>query len=190
MKKILVLMALVCAVLNLSAQEDSKWSVKVGAGLSSLAGDDADGAKNAFAYKVGVGYELGISENFAIEPALMLTNKSFKSEGIEGTINRYCVELPVLAAYKIALNDEMKLTINAGPYVAYGLFGSDIEWSGSGKSNVFDECERFEAGAQAGVKIAFGCIEVGAEYNRAFTKAIKDTKTYTQGFGLTFGYKF
>jgi len=50
MKKILILMALVCAVLNLSAQEDSKWSIKVGAGLSSLAGSDTDGAKNAFAY--------------------------------------------------------------------------------------------------------------------------------------------
>lgn len=183
-------MALVCAVLNLSAQEDSKWSIKVGAGLSSLAGSDTEGAKNAFAYKVGVGYELGISENFAIEPALMLTNKSFKVEGIEGTINRYCVELPILAAFKIALNDEMKLIINAGPYVAYGLLGSDIEWDSYDTSNIFDEYERFEAGAQAGVKVAFGCFELGAEYNRAFTKASSDYKQYTQGFGLTFGYKF
>lgn len=190
MKKILILMALVCAVLNLSAQEDSKWSIKVGAGLSSLTGSDTDGAKNAFAYKVGVGYELGISESFAIEPALMLTNKSFKAEGIEGAINRYYIELPVLAAFKIALNDEMKLIINAGPYVAYGLFGSDIEWDGYDTSNIFDEYERFEAGAQAGVKVAFGCFEVGAEYNRAFTKAASDYKQYTQGFGLTFGYKF
>lgn len=190
MKKILVLMALVCAVLNLSAQEDSKWSVKVGAGLSSLAGSDTDNAENAFSYKVGVGYELGISESFAIEPALMISNKSFKIGGVDGSINRYYVEVPVLAAFKIALNDEMKLIINAGPYVAYGLFGSDIEWGSSGTSNIFDECERLEAGAQAGVKVAFGCFEVGAEYNRAFTKAISGYKQYTQGFGLTFGYKF
>ena len=183
-------MALVCAVLNLSAQEDSKWSIKVGTGLSSLAGKDTDGAKNAFAYKVGVGYELGISENFAIEPALMFSNKSFKADGIDGSINRYFVELPILAAFKISLNDEMKLIINAGPYVGYGLFGSDIEWGGYDTSNIFDEYERFEAGAQAGVKVAFGCFEVGAEYNRAFTKAASDYKQYTQGFGLTFGYKF
>lgn len=183
-------MALVCAVLNLSAQEDSKWSIKVGAGLSSLAGKDTDGAKNAFAYKVGVGYELGISENFAIEPALMLSNKSFKADGIDGSINRYFVELPILAAFKISLNDEMKLIINAGPYVGYGLFGSDIEWGGYDTSNIFDEYERFEAGAQVGVKVAFSCFEVGAEFNRAFTKAASDYKQFTQGFGLTFGYKF
>lgn len=181
-------MALVCAVLNVSAQEN--WSVKVGAGLSSLAGSEADGAKSAFAYKIGLGYEFGISESFAIEPALMLSNKGFKVDGIDGAINRYFVELPILAAFKISLSDEMKLIINAGPYLGYGILGSDIEWYGYGTSNIFDEYKRFEAGAQVGVKVAFGCLEVGAEYNRAFTKAAAYYKQYTQGFGLTFGYKF
>lgn len=181
-------MALVCAVLNVSAQEN--WSVKVGAGLSSLAGSEADGAKNAFAYKIGLGYEFGISESFAIEPALMLSNKSFKVELIDGALNRNFVELPILAAFKISLNDDMKLIINAGPYIGYGLWGSDIEWYSGSTTNIFDEYERFEAGVQAGVKVAFSCFEVGAEYNRAFTKAAGDYKQYTQGFGLTFGYKF
>ena len=190
MKKFLVLMALVCAVLNVSAQEDSKWSVKIGAGLSSWTGSDAENVDNAFSYKVGVGYDLNISESFAIEPALMLSNKSVKIGGIDGTINRYFIEVPVLAAYKIALNDNMKLIINAGPYAGYGVFGSDIEWDGGETTNVFDDCDRFEAGLQAGVKVAFGIFEVGAEYTRAFTKCSSDYKQYTQGFGLTFGYKF
>ena len=189
MKKVLFLIALVCAVLNVSAQEDAKWSVKVGAGLSSIAGSDSEGNKSAFSYKVGLGYEFGISESFAIEPALMLTNKAHKEEGVDGTINRYYVELPVLAAYKINLSDETKLIINAGPYAAYGLFGSDIEWY-NGSENVFDLFNRFEAGAQAGVKIAFGNLEVGAEYTRAFTKLVEDVKCFSQGFGITFGYKF
>lgn len=191
MKKFLVLMALICAVLNVSAQDDSKWSVKIGAGLSSVTGSDADNAENAFSYKVGVGYELGISENFAIEPAMMLSNKSFKIGGVDGTINRYCIEIPVLAAYKIALNDEMKLIINAGPYASYGIFGSDIEWAGGETTNIFkDDYDRFEAGVQAGVKVAFGIFEIGAEYTRAFTKCTSEYKQYTQGFGVTFGYKF
>lgn len=193
MKKILVLMVLVCAVLSVNAQEDSKWSVKLGAGLSTWAGSDTDNCKNAFSYKVGVGYEFEISESFAIEPAVMLSNKSIKFGGVEGTINRYFAEVPILAAYKIALNDDMKLIINAGPYAAYGIFGSDIEWDGGEKINIFDEgeCDRFEAGIQAGVKVAFNVFEIGAEYTRAFTKATGgDYKQYTQSFGLTFGYKF
>ena len=190
MKKILVLLALVCAVLNVSAQEESKWSVKLGAGLSSIAGSDSEGNKSAFSYKVGVGYEFSINENFAIEPALMLSNKAHKEENVEGTINRYYVELPVLAAYKIALSDETNLVINAGPYASYGLFGSDIEWYGGGNTNVFDVLEKFEAGAQVGAKVTFGGLEVGAEFTRAFTKLAKDMKCFSQGFGLTFGYKF
>ena len=191
MKKILFVIALMCTVLNVSAQDDAKWSIKVGVGLSGAAGSDSDGLKSAFSYKAGVGYEFGISENFAIEPALMLSNKAIKDEGIDGTLNRYFIELPIMAAYKIALGDETKLIINAGPVVSYGIFGNDIEWDDSYETtNVFDVCERFEAGVQAGVKVAFGNLSVGAEFNRAFTKAIKEAKVYSQSFGLTFGYSF
>ena len=159
--------------------------------MSSVAGGDSDGAKNALSYKVGVGYEYAISDNFAIEPALMFVNKSMELEGIEGTINRYFAELPILAAFKVALGDATKLIINAGPYAAYGLLGTDIEWFGYSETiNIFDSCERFEAGVQAGIKFAFGDLSIGADFTRAFTKCIKDTKTYTQGFGLTFGYSF
>lgn len=190
MKKILFVFALMCAVLNVSAQEDSKWNLKFGAGLSTLAGSDADLEKYALSYKVGLGYEFGISEKFAIEPALMLSNKSLKEEGVEGTINRIYAEIPIMAAYTIALNDDMKIIINAGPYVAYGLLGSDIEIYGEGSHNAFDVCERFEAGVQAGVKFAFGNLSIGADFSRAFTKSIEDAEVYTQGFGLTFGYNF
>lgn len=189
MKKILVLLALVCAVLNVSAQEDSKFSWKAGIGLSSITGSDNEGFKSTISYKVGVGYEMEMSESFSVEPAVMFNNKSFKIEGVSGNINRFFVEVPVLAAYKIDLNDNYKITINAGPYVAYGLFGSDIE-NGEEKSNIFDSCERFEAGIELGAKIALSDMTVGIDFNRAFTKAIKDGKIYSQVIGVTFGYKF
>ena len=189
MKKLFVLMALVCAVLNVTAQEDSKWSIKVGAGLSTIVGSDVEGNESAFAYKAGIGYEFGISENFAIEPALMLSNKTHKAAAVDGTINRYYVEVPILAAIKIALNDETKLIINAGPYAAYGIFGSDIDWYDGSSDNIFDICERFEAGANVGAKVAFGSLEIGAEYTRGLTK-LTDYKSYSQTIGLTFGYRF
>ena len=192
MKKLLVLMALVCAVLNVSAQEDSKLSWKAGIGLGTLGGSDNAGVKSTLSYKVGAAYEFDLSESFSIEPAAMINNKSFKVEGVSGSINRFFLEVPVLAAYKLNLNDNCKLIINAGPYAAYGIFGSDIEWSGEGTSNVFDECERFEAGIEAGAKVAFGGMTVGVDFNRAFTKAFKggELKVYSQVIGVTFGYKF
>ena len=183
-------MALVCAVLNVSAQEDSKWTLKAGVGVSNLAGSENIGFKSAFSIKLGVGYEFAVSESFSIEPAVMLNNKGFKMEGYTNYVARYFFEVPVLAAYKTNLNDNCQLIINAGPYVAYGAFGSDLEWGDGGKTNVFDSCERFEAGIEAGAKIAFGRMAAGVEFNRAFTKAIKDTKVYSQVIALTVSSTF
>ena len=183
-------MAFVCAVLNVSAQNDSNWSWKAGVGISNLAGSDNEGLKTAISFKLGVGYDFAISESFSIEPAAMIHNKGFKVDGFTGYVARYFLEVPVLAAYKMNLNDNCQLVLNAGPYVAYGLFGSDIEWGDGDKTNAFDACNRFEAGVGAGVKVAFSRVSVGVDFNRAFTKAMDDVKAYSQVIGLTFGYKF
>ena len=182
-------MAFVCVALNVSAQDDSKFNWKVGVGLSNLVGSDA-GVKTSFSFKLGAGYEFPVSESFSIEPAVMLDNKGFKIEGFSGYVTRYFLEVPVLAAYKINLNNNCQLVINAGPYVAYGLFGSDVEWSNGDKTNVFDACNRFEAGIEAGAKVVFERMSVGVDFNRAFTKAIDDVKAYSQVFGLTLGRTF
>ena len=183
-------MALVCAVLNVSAQKDSKFSFKAGLGISNLAGSDDAGINTAISFKLGVGYDFAVSESFSIEPAVMLHNKGFKVDGFTGYVARYFVEVPVLAAYKMDLNDNCQLVINAGPYVAYGLFGSDIEWGDGEKTNAFDAFNRFEAGLGAGAKVVFERASVGVDFNRAFTKAFDDVKAYSQVIGLTFGYKF
>ena len=62
----------------------------------------------------------------------------------------------------------------------------------SDKTKVFEACKRFEAGIEAVVKVVFDRMSVGVDFNRAFTKALKegDAKVYSQVIGLTFGYKF
>ena len=191
MKKLFLIVALAfVATVGAFAQENSKLNLKAGFGLSSLTGSDSDGSKTAISYKLGLGYDFSLSESFAIEPSLFLSNKAYKEEGIDGTVNRFYVELPILAAYKISLGDEMKLVVNAGPYIAYGLFGSDIEVYGNDAVKAFDVFEKFDFGVQAGVKLAFNKYFVGVDYSRAFTKAISDAKVYNQGFNLNFGYSF
>lgn len=189
MKKILIVAVLALSALSMSAQ-DSKLMFKAGFGLSTLAGSDADGEKNAFAYKIGLTYDLSLSESFSILPGLELVNKGTKEDGVEGTINLLYAQVPVLAAYKINVGDEAKVVIKAGPYAAYGVVGSDIEYDYGDKVNAFDVCERFSAGVLAGISYDFGQFSIGAEFSRGLTKAIKDVKAYNQAFGLTFGYKF
>jgi hypothetical protein len=191
MKKIFSMVVLALATLSMSAQEDSKITFTAGVGMSSLAGDDTNGVESKIAYKVGATYNFNICENFSVIPGAELVCKGYGLEFVDGDIHTYSIQIPVLAAYKFAVTDEINLVAQAGPYVSYGLFGSDIE--GYGESfNVYDDGwgERLDAGIIAGVSAEFGKWSVGLEYSRGFLKAIKDAKAYNQAYGVTVGYKF
>ena len=192
MKKLLAVVALALMTLTMSAQEDSKVTVKAGFGLASVVGSDAD-TKTTVAYKVGIAYDLALSEKFFIIPGVEFSTKGFKSDAIDGSISMSYLQVPVFAAYKFPLSDNMKLAIKAGPYVSYGLFGSDIEWYDGDKTNVFDSdggYKRFDAGVIAGVSLDFGQFAVGAEYSRGLSKLDSSVSQFNQAFGLVLGYKF
>ena len=192
MKKLLAVVALALMTLTMSAQEDSKVTVKAGFGLASVVGSDAD-TKTTVAYQVGISYDLALSEKFFIIPGVEFSTKGFKSDAIDGSISMSYLQVPVFAAYKFPLSDNMKLAIKAGPYVSYGLFGSDIEWYDGDKTNVFDSdggYKRFDAGVIAGVSLDFGQFAVGAEYSRGLSKLDSSVSQFNQAFGLVLGYKF
>lgn len=191
MKKFFVAVALALTTQTMSAQEN-KFTVNAGVGLSSVVGSDAD-TKTTFSYKVGLSYDLSLSENFSIIPGLEFAAKGFKSDNIDGSINMTYLQIPILAAYKIPVYDGMKLVIKAGPYVSYGLYGSDISWYGGGTSNVFDSdngFNRFDAGIAASISLDLEQFMVGIEYSRGLTKLDSDYSQFNQAFGVVFGYKF
>lgn len=192
MKKLFMMVALAFTTLSMNAQEDSKFNAYVGVGASTVVGDDTKGDKYAFSYKIGLTYDLSLSERFSIIPGLELVNKSFNEDGIDGTINMYYAQIPVLASFKINVSDDNQLAIKAGPYAAFGLFGSDLTYYGGKSVNVFDKnmFDRFEAGIKAGISYEFSSYSIGAEYSRSFTKMASDTDAYHQAFGAVFGYKF
>lgn len=189
MKKLFSVVALALMTLTVSAQEDSKITVKAGVGLSSVVSSDVD-TKTTFAYKVGATYDWGLSENFFIIPGIEFATKGFKSDDIDGNINMSYLQIPIFAAYKFPISDNMKLAIKAGPYVGYGLFGSDIVWYSGGKTNIFDRYDRFDAGVIAGVSLDFDQFMIGAEYSRGLKKFDSDFSQFNQAFGIVFGYKF
>lgn len=193
MKKILMMVVLALTTLTMSAQDEKKFTIYAGLGMSGQTGSDADGVKDAFAYKIGANYDVAISESFSIIPGVELANKSEKIDGIDGTINKFYLNIPILAACKISVSDGMKLAVKAGPYIGCGLFGSDVEFYGSDETiNVFDKdvYNRFDAGLQAGVSLDFDSFTVGLEYTRGLAKLGSDYKGYNQGYGLTVGYRF
>lgn len=192
MKKLLAVVALALITLTMSAQEDYKITVKAGVGLSSLVGSDAD-TKLSVAYKVGISYDLALSEKFLIIPGLELSAKGFKSDLVDGKVTMTYLQVPVFAAYKFSIDNDVKLAIKAGPYVSYGLFGSDIQWDGGEKTNIFDSdwgYKRFDAGVIAGAQLECDEYVLGVEYSRGLSKLDSNFKQFNQAFGIVLGYRF
>lgn len=184
MKKLFMIAAMALSTLTMSAQDDPKFTIYAGVGMSGVAGEHAKNLENALSYKIGMNYDISLSESFSIIPGLELANKSQKVKHGDGTTNKFYAQVPVLFAGKIKVSDSSKLVVKAGPYLGVGLFGSE---------NVFDTnkggCKRLDAGLHVGLSYDVKSFTIGAEYTRAFTKLAKEAKLYNQQFGLTIGYK-
>ena len=179
MKKLFLAVAMMLTAFGANAQ--SNWEAKAGVGLSSLAGSDTD-ADAKFSFKLGVGYNINISEAFSVQPAIMYANKGWKGDE---TYNLSYIQIPIMAAYKFGLTDNMNMTVNAGPYFAYGISGTNDAFNSDGL-----DLEKFDCGLGAGVKVDINNFLVGIDMEYGLTKIIKDVKAYNISYGVTLGYKF
>ncbi len=154
-----------------------RWDAKLGMSMSNLTKIDPSGMK--VGYTFGVGMDYAFTDTWALQSGLMFSSKGYKySEEAGGDkytekANAHYLEIPVLAAYKMDIADNMKFIVNAGPYFAVGLggitsyseeySGDKDEWHGpkifkkydmpNGQGGTTSEaiCKRFDMGLQYGV---------------------------------------
>ena len=194
MRKIKFLLVAILCVTSISlvkAETEGGWTVKVGVGASNLGGKDAN-TDMKFSFRLGAEYDISLSDHFSIIPGLYLANKGFKTDAIDGTLNGYFLELPISVAGKINLSDNLTLSPKVGPYIAYGIFGSKVEWYSGGESNYFDDgmYRRFDIGLTTGLSFDYKQYAFGFEYTRGFFGVVEDLKGYNQTISFVFGYKF
>lgn len=167
MKKI-VLTALF-GLTALSGFSQVTWDVKAGMSLSNFTQMDG-GAK--IGYSVGVGMDYAFNETWSLQSGVNFTSKGTKEsdydDGMkeEAKIFSHYIDIPVLAAFKMPIKDNIKLVVNAGPYFSAGLGGKyDYNFEGygieskSGKEDLFTKAngqekammKRFDMGLQYGV---------------------------------------
>ncbi len=149
-------------VFGVQAQE-SGFGVRASMNLSTINNkyDGKDGSrsdneldfKNRVGFNIGLIYDYGFTENFYIQPGLYFTTRGGKidetkmEDGQKWNLNY--LQLPILASYRFTLADNIKLHINAGPYVAVGLGGKmkfeadgekyDIKAFGTSKGGDYDD---------------------------------------------------
>ena len=198
--------------MTMAASAQITWNAKLGGGLAFCAGMNDDGdTKAKFVGKVGVGIEYPLSANFSLMPSFEVAMKGTKwsmSEKIDGykldveeTLSPVYLQIPILGAYRLNLNNDWNMTLKAGPYFAYGISGKDkIEASTTGYSYSDDEdmfsdldAKRFDAGVDAGIDLEYHRFVFGLEYERGFVSFAPDdadVNVYNQAVYVTVGYKF
>jgi len=104
------------------------FGIRAGVGLQNINGKESDGDKLELkmipAFHAGINYEIGIAEEFYLQPGLLFATKGAKDEIEEVTskFNLSYLELDINLVYKPALGNG-HLMIGFGPYVAYGIMG-------------------------------------------------------------------
>ncbi|OAV67289.1 hypothetical protein Barb4_02526 [Bacteroidales bacterium Barb4] len=235
MKKVFFLIVALLIITNTDAQVS--FSAKVIGGLPGYIGDvdetfsdrDAE-TKFKVGFKIGAGVNYAFSNNFSLQSGLFFSQKGAKYEGEEEgqrdgdpavpiavTYNPLYLEIPVLAAYKFQMTDQVKLSLSAGPYLAYGLGGKakqeetygDIKLSVD--ANLFSKTKRsdeninallkrFDAGLAFGAEAEIGKILVSLNYDLGLyniytnkTNDKDDNNKYSlknSGLWLGVGHKF
>ena len=185
MKKLLLSIALFCAILTANAQE-VKFGLKAGLNLSSLAGDDLEAPAKSSGIEVdqqltpnffaGGFAHIGLSDKFAVQPELLFSMQGAKfdvkdpisGDDFETNFQLSYLNVPVLAKFYPIEN----LSIQAGPQIGFLLSAKDKS-SGSSTEDIKDSTESIDFSGAFGVGYEFNQFNVGARYTIGFTEVFK-----------------
>jgi hypothetical protein len=178
-KKIIFVLIVALGASTFANAQNIKLGVKGGLNTSTISGfdkvigllDDLDEAIEGIeigdvstSYKLG--FHLGVvaqyeSGNFFLQPELLFSQigLSTKIEGKSERGNLNYLQLPVYAGYKTSVGDGLDLLLGAGPFVAYGISGTENPFNkkDDGRLKRFDAGLSFMAGIQLDkIQIALG----------------------------------
>ena len=203
--KISFVLATFFMCLNVSAQDEQiSLGVKAGINLSNIV-SSYDGESESADYKIGP--IIGLTVDYKLAESLyLLSGLDLSIKGAKETDDDYeyvaspiYLHVPIHAGYKIDLSDNMKLVVDAGPFLAFGIAGKvkvkDDDYDVS--TDVFGKEEdgglkRFDFGFGVGAGLEINKIKIGIGYDWGLTNIDwdKEFKTRTRNGYLTVGYKF
>ena len=208
MKKVVVFVAFVLGLgMTQTHAQEVRGGIKMDANLSNFILSDLDGMKS----KVGPGVSVGgyakieFSENFALQPELLLHFKNSKMEekafGDEVDFQFFGVELPVYGVYQMNIKNG-KGFIGVGPYLGLGI---DARYKGTGGEKDFELYKEYDGQKSAMQRWDFGAglmlgyelssrLQIQASYKIGFIDALnagKDNASMlNQTISVGLGYRF
>lgn len=214
MRKFILLLMLSLMAVTASAQ--ITWNAKAGFGVAHCLGN-ADNLSPHLVGKIGFGIEKPFTPNWSLMPSLEIAWKGavehldLYSDDLGGncdgnsTLNLFYVQIPVLAAYRLNLNDSWNMTFKAGPYFGVAPIGKldvrikptyDAPGSETYKKDwdyfSLDGTRRFDVGLDLGIDFEYHRFVFGVEYEVGFI-SLQDSEMgtlYNAAAYATIGYKF
>jgi hypothetical protein len=226
-KKIFTVTFLLISALNGYGQ--LSWNAKAGMNVSKITNYSEPTTKPG--YQFGAGMDYYFTESWGLQPSLMIISKGVKGKdyfyvgndpgyqqpnaSFDYSENRIYLQMPLMLAYRINLSNSMKLVLNGGGYISYGIGGKfkrsfismrvdetmtfngdDIyKEANNGNDNTFAYGGKFDFGLGAGTALELKnrySISLFGEWGLkdAYTYMISSQKIRNQTYGLNIGYKF
>jgi len=198
------------------------WNVKAGMNVSRITNFGNLGLKPG--YQFGVGMDYFFTEHWGLQPSLMVISKGYKYKGdyyavyieeygyyqpnayYNETINRIYMEIPVMLAYRFNVSNTVKLVLNGGGYVSYGIGGKykfsvtlfeDGSTEKTNGSSFNERTNKLDFGLGAGTALEYKnryTVSLFGEWGLKDTfKSVSPQSTVNlsnQSYGLNVGYKF
>ncbi len=183
-----------------NVQAQIKVGPKVGLNLSTakLSGMGISmNEKTLIGFNVGILFELPISGNLFLQPAISYSTKGSKYSVLsqEYKVSPSYIDIPVNVVYKFDLG-VAKLLLNAGPYAAYGIAGT-FDFGGDPVDIVFgnketDDLKPLDFGLNIGAGVEISNIIVSVNYGLGLanlspvTTDGEEIKSKVVGFSLAY----
>jgi hypothetical protein len=186
MKKLVLILALAVGTATFAAaQSNITYGARVALGSNSysVAQGGHSASESGFGWQLGVVADIGLPqvwENFSVKPGLSIVSKGMKDRSL------YYLEIPILAAVALPINDQLAITGGIGPNIGIGI---------SGENKAFDYLSRLNIGLdfEAGVKVVEK-FTLSAFYSLGLTNTIKDAPSGVDAtlstVGVKLGYNF
>lgn len=168
MKKLFLVLLASAGITSAAHAQGARLGVKAGASLTSFVGEDVDGLSSKFGFHGGFVAELGITDNFAIQPEVLFSMKGTQDEeDSNNRINQTYIDVPVLLKVKAD-----GLFFEAGPQVGL-LVGSKIKDDKLSLDSK-DAFKTVDFGYVAGLGYEFSSGPmIGLRYNGGISKIAK-----------------
>ncbi len=180
---------------TLAQQTTFSYGVKTGINLSgsSYRPDFHSRVNLKKGFMVGFSAEYAMNTSCFLQSGLYFSNKGAEYKGSDiwlgsskppvtfwvNTIHQLYMQIPLALAFKKSLRNKIKITGNAGPYVAYGIGGRNITKKNHTGVNLPDEkvwtntfgkkgVKRFDVGLTVGGGIELKQIQLGINYEPSF----------------------